>query len=39
MNSPPHRANILDPAFTHVGIGCATDGTGTIWVTEDFVGL
>jgi len=21
MASPPHRANILDPSFTHVGIG------------------
>jgi uncharacterized protein YkwD len=26
MNSPNHRANILNPVFTHVGIGLATPG-------------
>ncbi|MEU3253816.1 CAP domain-containing protein [Streptomyces sp. NPDC006997] len=32
MNSPGHRANILKPAFTHVGIGFAGGGrAGTYW--------
>jgi hypothetical protein len=35
MNSPPHRANILNPKFSHVGIGVVRDGE-TIYVTEDF---
>jgi uncharacterized protein YkwD len=25
LNSPPHRDNLLSPAYTHVGIGVATD--------------
>jgi putative cell wall-binding protein len=39
MNSPVHLANVLDPGFTHIGIGCALDGNGTVWVTQDFVRL
>ncbi|MHA5047690.1 CAP domain-containing protein [Streptomyces sp. SD15] len=32
MNSPGHRANILKPAFTHIGIGLAGGGkAGTYW--------
>jgi uncharacterized protein YkwD len=32
MNSPGHRANILKPDFTHIGIGLAGGGTaGTYW--------
>ncbi|MFD4524430.1 CAP domain-containing protein [Streptomyces sp. NPDC058470] len=32
MNSPGHRANILKPAFTHLGIGLAGGGRmGTYW--------
>ena len=36
MNSPEHRANILDHDFTQVGVGVAVDKNGMIWVTEDF---
>jgi hypothetical protein len=36
MNSPEHRANILDHDFTQVGVGVAVDKNGIIWVTEDF---
>lgn len=36
MNSPDHRANILDRDFTQVGIGVAVDKKGTIWVTQVF---
>ncbi|HEU5403295.1 MAG TPA: CAP domain-containing protein [Terriglobales bacterium] len=35
MNSPPHRANILSPAFTAVGIGVIRVGD-SIYVTQDF---
>ncbi|MDT0482073.1 MULTISPECIES: CAP domain-containing protein [Streptomyces] len=32
MNSPGHRANILKPGFTHIGIGFAGGGpAGTYW--------
>jgi uncharacterized protein YkwD len=37
MNSPPHRANILYPAFNDVGIGVALDAAGYVYVTQDFV--
>jgi hypothetical protein len=36
MNSPDHRANILDHDFTQVGIGVVVDKNGIIWVTEVF---
>src|SRR3954447_1453243 len=36
MNSPEHRANILDHDFTQVGVGVSVDRNGIIWVTEDF---
>lgn len=35
MNSPSHRANILDRDFTQVGIGVVVAGD-RIWVTEVF---
>ena len=35
MASPSHRINLLDPEFTHVGIGVARDGNDLI-VTEIF---
>jgi hypothetical protein len=38
MNSPEHRKNILDPAFSTVGVGVVDSADGTIWVTEDFMG-
>jgi uncharacterized protein YkwD len=38
MNSPAHRANILNPAFSRIGVGVAADGSGRLWVTEDFCG-
>ncbi|MFE0510584.1 CAP domain-containing protein [Streptomyces sp. NPDC058964] len=32
MNSPGHRANILKPAFTHIGVGFVGGGrAGTYW--------
>jgi uncharacterized protein YkwD len=35
MHSPPHRKNLLDPAFNLVGIGVVRAGN-LLWVTEDF---
>src|SRR3954447_5944490 len=34
MNSPEHRANVLDHDFTQVGVGVSVDKNGIIWVTE-----
>jgi uncharacterized protein YkwD len=36
LASAGHRANLLDPASTEVGIGTATDAQGRIWVTQVF---
>jgi hypothetical protein len=38
MNSPEHKKNILDPAFTTVGVGVVDSADGIVWVTEDFMG-
>lgn len=35
MASPAHRANILDPSFTYVGISVRSDG-GRLWMTALF---
>jgi uncharacterized protein YkwD len=35
LASPPHRANLLDPDFTHVGFGAA-DGPGGVYVAQLF---
>ena len=35
MRSGGHRANILNPAMRHIGIGIVSSG-GTLWVTEIF---
>ena len=36
MNSPGHRANILNPAYTHVGSASAVGGSGTRYWSQDF---
>lgn len=35
MQSPPHRANILNPAWNRLGIGIAKDGN-TYYVSQEF---
>ena len=35
MNSPPHRANLLNAAYTDMGIGIVRVGD-RLWATEDF---
>jgi uncharacterized protein YkwD len=36
LASPDHRANILNRAYTQVGIGTAVDAHGVLWVSEIF---
>jgi uncharacterized protein YkwD len=36
MHSDGHRANILSPGFTNIGIGVFCKADGSIWMTEDF---
>lgn len=37
MDSPGHRRNVLDPDFTHVGIGSFVSETGVLYTTHRFV--
>ncbi|MEY2477396.1 MAG: hypothetical protein QOG87_2711 [Actinomycetota bacterium] len=37
MNSPGHKANILEPAFSIVGMGVVRSGDGMVYITQDFV--
>ncbi len=36
MESPGHRANILEPRFTKIGLGVYRNAAGAFWVTEMF---
>lgn len=36
LQNPAHRGNILDPRFTHAGVGVARRGS-TYWITQLFV--
>jgi uncharacterized protein YkwD len=36
MNSPGHRQNILDPSYSHIGVGTAKDSSGYYISTQDF---
>lgn len=38
FNSPPHRANLLDPQETQIGLGVAQSSNGIVWVSELFLG-
>lgn len=38
MNSPGHRANILHPNYTEVGIGVSYDKNGSVYVVQEFIG-
>jgi len=38
MNSPGHRANILNPNFTHVGVGIVNGGPYGKMFTQHFIG-
>ena len=36
MNSPEHRANILNPNYTDIGVSFAWNSLGQAYATEDF---
>lgn len=37
MNSPGHRANILSPAYTQIGVGLARNKSGVPYWTQEFI--
>lgn len=37
MESKPHRESILNPAFTHTGIGCYEDSSGNKYFVQLFM--
>jgi uncharacterized protein YkwD len=37
LTSPPHRENMLSPAFRETGIGVARSSDGKTYVTQDFL--
>jgi uncharacterized protein YkwD len=37
LNSPPHRRNLLDPAYTTTGVGVARDASGTWYIVQLYV--
>ena len=39
VKSAPHRANLLNSKFTHMGVGVAKDSRGRVWVAEVFAQL
>jgi|GEM_PF-3142460 len=38
FNSAPHRANLLDPQETQIGLGVVRSSNGIVWVSELFLG-
>ncbi|MGE5554192.1 MAG: CAP domain-containing protein [Betaproteobacteria bacterium] len=38
MASPGHKANILDPRYTDIGVGVVSDGYGGIMGVQQFIG-
>lgn len=38
MNSPGHRANILNSSYTQIGVGVARNANGTYYWTQHFIG-
>lgn len=38
VNSPGHYANMVNPDFTHVGIGVVVTSDGRVWVSQVFGG-
>jgi hypothetical protein len=37
VNSPGHFENLVNPAFTHLGVGVAYDSRGIQWTTHRFI--
>lgn len=39
VGSPNHHRNLVDPGWTHVGIGVAYDASGAQWISQRFMEL
>ncbi|MGK2948600.1 MAG: CAP domain-containing protein, partial [Acidimicrobiales bacterium] len=39
INSPSHYANLVDPAWTHVGVGVSYGSDGRMYTTHNFMAL
>lgn len=39
INSPSHYKNLVDPVWTHVGVGVTVAGDGRIYTTHNFMAL
>jgi hypothetical protein len=39
VNSPAHYRNLVDPAFTHIGVGVVVGPDGTLWTSHQFMTL
>lgn len=39
INSPGHYANLVDPAFTHIGVGVVRGGDGRMYTSHQFMKL
>ncbi|HNX42352.1 MAG TPA: CAP domain-containing protein [Candidatus Aminicenantes bacterium] len=39
MDSPSHRANLLNPSYNAIGVGVSLDGEGDLYITEIFLAL
>lgn len=39
MNSPSHATNLLDPAFTHIGVGVYIHPNGRVYTTHRFAAI
>ena len=39
INSPAHYRNLVDPAWTHVGVGVTFGGDGRMYTTHNFMAL
>ncbi len=37
MNSPGHKANILLPQYTHMGVGSYRNSQGTLWIAQHYI--
>lgn len=39
VNDVGHRANMMDTRLNIIGVGCAYDSNGVLWVVVDFAGV
>jgi len=39
INSPGHYSNLVDPAWTHVGVGVTASSDGRLYTTHNFMAL